>query len=115
MRIRSTLAVALSAGVLIVAMPSIANAATGGFSYKFVDSQGIRQTTTMTDPPSRECINLSEVENPYASTPADSPRNDTDETATVFGEPDCEGDHFTLWPHGGHAGDRLKLRSVVFS
>ena len=115
MRIRSTLAVALAAGALIVAMPSIANAATGDFSYKFVDSQGIRQTATMTDPPSGECVTLPEVADPGTSTPADEPRNDTDATATVFTGPDCDGDYFTLRPLGGHASNRLKLRSVVFS
>jgi hypothetical protein len=115
MRIRSALAVALGIGVLIVATPCIANAATGVFSYKFVDSQGIRQTATMESPPSSVCINLPEVADPDTSTPADEPRNDTDASATVFTGPDCGGDYFTLRPFGGHAGNRLKLRSVVFS
>lgn len=66
------------------------------------------------DPPSRECVTLPEVEDP-STEPAHSPRNRTDATATVFTGPHCTGDWFSLRPHVGHASERLKLRSVVFS
>ncbi|MET7615452.1 hypothetical protein [Streptomyces sp. NPDC005408] len=47
--------------------------------------------------------------------PAQAPKNRTDATATVFLDAYCDGGvYYTLRPGGG-AGDRLKLRSVVFS
>jgi len=115
MRLRSVLAVALGTGMLVLATPAVASAATGEFSYHFVDAHGIRQESTLFDPPGRECITLPEVADPYDSDPADSPRNRTDATATVFTGPHCDGDYFTLRPRTGYGSDRLKLRSVVFS
>jgi len=115
MQLRKALAVTLGTGVLLLAAPAVANASTGDFSYRFVDSYGIVQVSTLTDPPSRECITLPEVADPGTSTPADSPRNGTNATAVVFTEPDCQGDYFSLRPVTGRAGDRLKLRSVLFS
>lgn len=115
MSLRSVLAVALGTGMLVLATPALASAATGDFRYQFVDRDGVRQESILLDPPSRECITLPEVADPRISAPADSPRNRTDATATVFTGRDCEGDHFSLRPRTGHGNDRLKLRSVVFS
>jgi hypothetical protein len=115
MRLRSVLALALGTGMLILGLPAVASAATGDFTYRFVNADGIRQESTLIDPPSRECITLSEVADPRYTEPADSPRNRTDATATVFTGRDCDGDHFSLRPRTGHGNDRLKLRSVVFS
>lgn len=115
MRLRRAFAVALGTGVFVLAAPAIANASTGDFGYRFVDSYGIVQVSTLNDPPSRECITLPEVADASTSTPADSPRNGTNATAVVFAEPDCGGDYFSLRPLTGHGSERLKLRSVLFS
>ena len=114
MHIRTTLAVALGAAVLIVATPTSASAAGGEFRYQYADQSGATQTGRLIDPPSRECITLPEVAD-YGTSPADSPRNDTDATAVVFTNDDCTGDWYALRPSGGRASARLKLRSVVFS
>lgn len=47
--------------------------------------------------------------------PAHTPKNYTSSVATVFAGPNCTGDYFSLRPNGGHASDRLKVRSVVFA
>ena len=113
MRIRSALAVAVGTGVLVVALPAVASAATGDFTYKHVDEYGHQRTFQLTDPPSRECITLRHAE--WSEPPADSPHNRTDATATVFTGRHCDGEWYSLRPFGGRAGERLKLRSVVFS
>jgi len=115
MRLRQVCAVTLGTGMLVLAAPAIADAATGDFGYRFVDSYGITQLSTLENPPSRACITLPEVADAADSTPADSPRNGTDATAVVFTEPDCQGDYFSLRPLTGHGSERLKLRSVLFS
>ena len=99
----------------MLALPAVASAATGEFSYKHVDHHGYRQTVRLTDPASRECITLPHVGDEWATPPADSPHNDTDATATVFTGRHCDGERYTLRPFGGRAGERLKLRSVYFS
>jgi len=114
MRLRSVLAVTLGTGMLVLATPAVASAATGEFSYQFVDAHGIRQESMLIHPPSRVCITLPEVADRHDSAPADAPRNRTDETATVFTGRDCDGDYFSLRPHTGYGSERLKLRSVVF-
>ncbi|MFF7244934.1 hypothetical protein ACFZBU_13670 [Embleya sp. NPDC008237] len=115
MRLRNTMVAALGALVLVVTLPTSAGAATGEFSYKYTGLNGQAQEARLSDPPGRECITLPEVADPDASNPAHSPRNDTDATATVFTDVDCDGDYYTLRPNGGSASERLKLRSVVFS
>ncbi|MFE6667788.1 hypothetical protein ACFVFH_30055 [Streptomyces sp. NPDC057697] len=115
MRLRSTVAAALGALALIAAVPTSAGAATGDFTYVYTGLDGSAQTGFLVDPESRVCITLPEVADPASTNPAHSPLNLTGSTATVFAGPDCEGPYFTLRPHGGHASERLKLRSVVFS
>ncbi|MEU6823177.1 hypothetical protein ABZ921_21305 [Streptomyces atriruber] len=115
MRLRHTVAAALGALALVVTLPTSASAATGDFSYKFVGMNGSHQSVTLHDPQSPGCIVLPEVADPGASEPAFAPRNDTDEWAMVFTEPDCTGDSWTLRPHGNPATDRLKLRSVYLT
>ncbi|WP_326742155.1 hypothetical protein [Streptomyces sp. NBC_01768] len=115
MRLRSTVAAAFGALALLVAVPTSAGAAIGDFSYTYTGLDGSPQVGFLFDPPSRMCITLPEVADPNSSYPAHTPQNFTDSSATVFTGPDCNGDYFTLRPHGGHAGSRLKLRSVVFS
>ncbi|MFI1615532.1 hypothetical protein ACH4VT_00815 [Streptomyces lydicus] len=107
-------ATAVGALALALALPAVpAGAATGPFTYVYEDSSG-PHVGVLSDPAGRECITLPEVAAEFVP-PAHSPRNYTDATATVFTGPDCTGDFFSLRPHGGHASDRLKLRSVVFS
>ncbi|MDT9687503.1 hypothetical protein Q5762_03925 [Streptomyces sp. P9(2023)] len=115
MRLRA-LATAAACGlaVLFAAAPS-ASAAEGYFVYLYNDpASGDSIPVLLVDPPSGECVTLPEVADP-ATEPAHSPRNDTASTATVFTGSDCTGDYFSLRPNGGHASERLKLRSVVFS
>ncbi|WP_326765790.1 hypothetical protein OG978_15450 [Streptomyces sp. NBC_01591] len=115
MRLRSTVAAALGALALIVAVPTSASAATGDFAYTYTGLDGSPRLGLLSDPPSQMCITLPEVADPLSTNPAHTPWNYTDSSATVFSGPDCEGAYFTLRPHGGHASERLKLRSVVFS
>ncbi|MFB7848142.1 MULTISPECIES: hypothetical protein [unclassified Streptomyces] len=115
MRLRSTVAAALGALALVVALPASAHAATGDFSYTYTGLDGSPRVGFLIDPPSRVCITLPEVADPGSSYPAHTPQNLTDSSATVFTGPGCQGDYFTLRPDGGHASSRLKLRSVVFS
>jgi hypothetical protein len=113
-RLRHSLAAVCGALALTATLASPAHAATGDFSYRFVGISGSQQWVTLHDPASDECITIAEAADPNASEPAFAPHNDTDEYATVFTEPDCSGDSWTLRPHGRPASDRLKLRSVVF-
>ncbi|MGW7411945.1 hypothetical protein [Streptomyces sp. NPDC054863] len=115
MRFRSTAGAALGALALIVTLPTSASAAEGGFFYTYSGLDGSPRTGILTDPPSYECVTLPEVGNPSASSPAHSPRNHTDEYATAFTGPHCDGASFTMRPDGGHASERLKLRSVLFT
>jgi hypothetical protein len=115
MRLRNAAVAALGALALVVTIPSSASAAIGGFSYSYVGLDGRTHRRVLLDPESRECITLDEVADPDASEPAHSPRNRTTSGATVFTEPGCEGDFFSLRPLTGRGGESLKLRSVVFS
>ncbi|MBR7839652.1 hypothetical protein KDL01_40750 [Actinospica durhamensis] len=114
-RLRNALALVIGTAMLVFALPGMASAASGGFSYHFVDADGIAQESVLLDPPSRECITLPEVADADTTLPADSPRNRTDATAIVFTEPGCAGDYFSLRPLTGYGSERLKLRSVLFS
>ena len=115
MRVGKVLAALFGVGMLITATPGAASAATGGFSYRYVDTGGSVQRGFLADPPSAECITLPEVAEPDTTAPADSPLNFTDATAVVFTGPDCQGDYFSLRSVTGHGSERLKLRSVLFS
>ncbi|MFJ6569013.1 hypothetical protein ACIQNU_16455 [Streptomyces sp. NPDC091292] len=114
MRLRALATTAACGLALLFAAAPSASAAEGRFTYVYNDPSGAPHLGGLVDPPSGVCITLREVEHPW-TTPAHSPRNDTDATAVVFSEANCEGDHFSLRPHGGHASERLKVRSVVFS
>ncbi|MCX5587819.1 hypothetical protein [Streptomyces erythrochromogenes] len=115
MRPRHAAVAAFGALTLLLAVPTSATAATGEFQYTVTGLDGRPLRVILEDPESEECITLPEVADPGAASPAHSPRNRTTSTATVFTEPGCEGDHFTLRPVTGHGSERLKLRSVVFS
>lgn len=115
MRRRSTVAASLAAFALALTLPASAQAATGDFSYKIVGLNGQTQSVTLHELPSRQCVTLPEVADPSSSEPAFAPHNDTDEWALVFTGPDCEGDSWTLRPHGRPASDYLKLRSVFLT
>ncbi|MFJ3584658.1 hypothetical protein ACIPPS_20865 [Streptomyces sp. NPDC090127] len=113
MRLRSAFTAVLGAALLLAAVPASASAASGQFRYDYVTVEGYEATGFLNDPASGECLNLPGVgqENPE---PGHSPKNRTDAYATVFTEPGCQGDSFTLRPHTGGASERLKVRSVVF-
>ncbi|MFJ6780012.1 hypothetical protein [Streptomyces yangpuensis] len=115
MRLRHAAVAAFGAFTLLLTVPTSASAATGEFQYTVTGLDGRPLRVVIEDPVGEECITLPEVADPGATAPAHSPRNRTDATATVFTEPDCEGDYFTLRPRTGYGSERLKLRSVVFS
>ncbi|WP_318200111.1 hypothetical protein [Streptomyces sp. SCL15-4] len=105
---------AVSAAVLLVAVPGSAAAATGQFRYSYTTSDGYEAVGFLNDPASGRCINLT----PPASEPGSAsraPKNHTDATATVFLDTDCEGESYYVLPPGRGASDRLLVRSVVFS
>ncbi|MFJ6793892.1 hypothetical protein [Streptomyces sp. NPDC091268] len=112
MRLRSASTAVLGAVLLLAALPTSASAASGQFRYDYLTVEGYEATGFLNNPPSDRCIDLPGVgqENPE---PGHSPQNRTDARATVFTEPDCQGDSFTLRPYGS-ASERLKVRSVVF-
>lgn len=99
---------------LLIALPNPAQAATGEFRYTYYDDSGNRTAGALVEPDSRVCVTLPEVADPDETEPAFAPQNDTDSTVTMFTGPDCDGDYYSLRP-GGKAGDRLKLRSALFS
>ncbi|MFJ3220071.1 hypothetical protein ACIPLC_29655 [Kitasatospora sp. NPDC086801] len=108
MRLRNTALAVASAVALVLAVPTSANAATGDFLYRV----GPGVPAGLADPESGQCINL------FGATekdPAFAPENFTTSTATVFLDFDCNGDVFYVMNPGKKLGDRLKLRSVVFS
>ncbi|MGW3115440.1 hypothetical protein [Streptomyces sp. NPDC001091] len=113
MRLRSTLTGLLGAGLLVLAVPTSASAATGLFHYSYTTVEGYEASGFLRNPSSDTCVNLPGVgqENPE---PGHSPRNGTDAWATVFTDTDCEGASFRLRPHTGGASERLKIRSVIF-
>ncbi|MFB7125056.1 hypothetical protein DR950_11480 [Kitasatospora xanthocidica] len=108
MRLRNAMLAAASAVALVLAVPFSANAATGDFLYKV----GPGVPVGLADPQSRECIDL-----PWTTEedPGFAPENRTQSTATVFLDFGCSGDVFYVMNPGKKLGDRLKLRSVVFS
>ncbi|MFE0105908.1 hypothetical protein [Streptomyces sp. NPDC059009] len=115
MRMRNAAVAALGAFMLALAVPSSpAAAADGEFRYMYTGLDGTPRVAVLLDPVDGECITLPEVADPGAGEPAHSPRNRTTEWATVFTEPGCEGDYFSLRPLSGYGSERLKLRSVVF-
>lgn len=115
MRLHHSLAAAAGAAVLILTVPGSAYAAEGNFSYTYIDSDGEEEQATLYDPDSGECIMLPEAAREYDQPPAHSPKNRTDSFAIAFTNADCSGDEFTMRPYTGGAGERLKLRSVLFS
>ncbi|WP_030687471.1 hypothetical protein [Streptomyces sp. NRRL B-1347] len=112
MRLRTTLASALGALALVVTVPTPSNAATGNFLYTYRNAAGDPVPGGLANPKSLECINI-----PGATEeiPAYAPKNLTLSVATVFVDADCDGDVFYVMNPGKILGDRLKLRSVVFS
>ncbi|MEV6909891.1 hypothetical protein [Amycolatopsis sp. NPDC051071] len=114
MRLYKTLLALISAVGLVAAVPAIATASEGEFTYHYYDEDGEIQRGELEDPPSGVCVNIPEVIDFY-DTYAFRPHNNTDSSATVFRNGNCDGDaYYTLRP-GGRASDRLLLRSVVFS
>ncbi|MEU7423461.1 hypothetical protein ACGFX8_18955 [Streptomyces sp. NPDC048362] len=115
MRLRNTAFAALGALALVLAVPASASAAQGRFEYTYAGLDGSPRIGVLDDPVSGECLTVPEAADPGSSSPAHSPRNRTDAFATVYTEPDCTGDSFTLRPFTGRGSERLKLRSVRFS
>ncbi|MET9398457.1 hypothetical protein [Kitasatospora sp. NPDC002965] len=109
MRIRRA-AIIAATGLLpfALAFPTPASAATGDFLYKV----GRGAPAGLVDPESEKCIDL-----PGATDedPAFAPENFTTSTAVVFLESGCRGDVYRVMKPGAKLGNRLHLRSVLFS
>ncbi|WP_042374826.1 hypothetical protein [Streptacidiphilus neutrinimicus] len=108
MRLRQAAVTAVGVLAFVLSASSPASAATGDFYYKV----GPGVPTGLADPESGTCVNL-----PFTTdqAPGFAPENYTDATATVFLDPDCKGDTYYVMNPGKQLGDRLKLRSVIFS
>ncbi|MFE0458571.1 hypothetical protein ACFW1A_04820 [Kitasatospora sp. NPDC058965] len=108
MRLRTSVAAFGGALLLTLSVPTSSYAATGDFLYK----TGSGAEAVLADPQSGICLNL---DGATEETPASAPSNFTNATATVFLESDCNGDTYYAMNPGKKLGDRLKLRSVIFS
>ncbi|MGW2402309.1 hypothetical protein ACWCYY_37780 [Kitasatospora sp. NPDC001664] len=108
MRLRQAAVTTVGVFALLLSAPSPANAASGDFEYKTAAGVG----AVLPDPTSGICLNL---DGATEESPAHSPRNFTDATATVFLDSDCGGDTYYVMNPGKKLGSRLKLRSVIFS
>ncbi|MER5639778.1 hypothetical protein ABT095_22815 [Kitasatospora sp. NPDC002227] len=108
MRLRTSLAAFGGALLLTLSMPTSSYAATGDFLYKVAPGA----EAVLADPQSGVCLNL---DGATEADPAYAPQNFTNSTATVFLDSDCNGDTFYVMNPGKKLGDRLKLRSVIFS
>ncbi|OIK28501.1 hypothetical protein VT52_006830 [Streptomyces malaysiense] len=95
-------------------MPGSASAATGQFRYSYTTEEGYEAVGFLNDPAGGRCVNLRGPGSEPGSF-SRAPKNRTDATAIVFLRPDCEGDVYYALPPGAGAGDRLLMRSVVFS
>lgn len=109
MRLRNAALAVASAAALVLAVPMSANAAEGDFLYKVGPRPGV--LTGLADPQSGVCIDLPDT----GFEPGYAPENLTKSSATVFLEAHCDGDVFYTLNPGKKAGDRLHMRSVVFS
>ncbi|MFF9457384.1 hypothetical protein [Streptomyces flaveolus] len=105
---------ACSAVALLLAVPGSAAAATGQFRYTYTTADGYEAVGFLNNPASGECINLQGPASEPGSV-SRAPKNRTDATATVFLDADCQGDTYYTLPPGAGAGDRLLMRSVIFS
>lgn len=108
MRLRNAVTSATAALLLALAVPTSAHAAEGQFGYQF----GPGYTSSLEYPPSGVCIDIPEA---TLDNPAYAPQNLTDSTATVFRDFGCDGDVYYVMPSGMVRGQRLIVRSVVFS
>ncbi|MET8969574.1 hypothetical protein [Streptomyces hydrogenans] len=114
MRLRSALAAATGAALLLVTAPGSASAADGQFRYTYRTADGYEAVGFLNDPESGTCIDL-QTPGSEPGTPGYAPKNRTNATAVVFLEAGCRGDAFYSLRPGGGASDRLLVRSVVFS
>ncbi|MBA9050763.1 MULTISPECIES: hypothetical protein [Streptomyces] len=110
-RLRHSVAAALGALALIVTVPTSSHAAVGEFEYQ-TGQPPVGTPRGLTDPASNVCINLTGA---TEEQPAFSPKNLTASTATIFLDFDCGGDIFYVMNPGRILGNRVKVRSVVFS
>ncbi|MEU9851871.1 hypothetical protein [Streptomyces sp. NPDC047974] len=114
MRLRSALASAAGAALLLITAPGSASAAEGQFRYTYRTADGYEAVGFLNNPESGTCIDIQGPGSEPGSA-AYSPKNRTDATAVVFLEANCEGDAFYSLRPGGGASERLLVRSVVFS
>ncbi|MER6203814.1 hypothetical protein ABT234_41495 [Streptomyces sp. NPDC001586] len=113
MKLRNAAAAALAAFALALSLPGSAMAATGDFSYKYVDGLGHEQKIVLHDPHSGKCINLYAVGSDE-ELPGYGPHNRTDTPVIVYKGANCAGSEYRLRANGNPARDDLEVRSVRF-
>ncbi|NML51732.1 hypothetical protein HHL19_22515 [Streptomyces sp. R302] len=114
MRLRSALASAAGAALLLITVPGSASAAEGQFRYTYRTADGYEAVGFLNNPESGTCIDIQGPGSEPGSA-AYAPKNRTDATAVVFLKANCEGEAFYILRPGGGASERLLVRSVAFS
>ncbi|MEU9165847.1 hypothetical protein AB0D29_36935 [Streptomyces sp. NPDC048424] len=113
MKLRNAAATAVAAFALVLSLPTSALAATGDFSYKYVDGFGLEHKVVLHDPHSGKCINLYAVGDDEVQ-PGYGPHNRTDAAVIVYKGANCAGAEYRLRANGNPARDDLEVRSVKF-
>ncbi|MEU8463946.1 hypothetical protein [Streptomyces sp. NPDC029003] len=108
MRLHQTLGAATGALLMVLTLPTTAQAAQGEFLYR----TSTHREAGIHNPESGTCINLPGT---GENTPGHSPKNHTNATATLFLEADCSGDTYFVVEPGHSLNRRAKFRSIVFS
>ncbi|WP_327416021.1 hypothetical protein [Streptomyces sp. NBC_01233] len=113
MKLRNAAAAAVAAFALTLSLSGSALAATGDFSYKYVDGLGHEQKIVLHDPHSGKCVNLYAVGSDEVQ-PGYGPHNQTDAAVIVYKGANCTGPEYRLRANGNPARDDLEVRSVTF-
>lgn len=95
MRIRKALAAVACAIGVAMSCPTSAHAVDGYFAYHTYEGE-----KTLVDPPTGECINLPEVQDPGVP-PAIFAFNGTPTEANVYAGSDCQGPNLVVQPFAG--------------
>lgn len=114
MRLRTSLAAAVGAAALVMALPTSASAAKGTFTASFF-AGGDAQTVTLTDPADGQCINAADDAGAFGVIAG--AKNATDAAVTLYESDGCLGTATTLAAGGDESGSgtSTEFRSVRFA